>query len=149
MKKTLVSIAMAVVMLAVTGVTAFAAEVPAGTGDSVARTRGKAAVYATMTDEDRAELKGQLFAKLTAEEKTALIGKIGGGRGGALGQNTKGGKAKAFSSMTQEEKDELKSKIFANLTDEEKAALIATMGSGRGGALGQNIRRVNKTTVQQ
>lgn len=140
MKKSLVSIAMAVVMLAATSATAFAAEVPDGTSDGVLREHGKTAVYMTMTDAERAELKSQLFENLTDEEKAALIEKIGGGKGGALGQNPMGGKAKAFASMTQEERAELRAQIFANLTDEEKAALIEKIGAGKGGALGQNTK---------
>jgi len=50
------------------------------------------------------------------------------------------GKAAAYMALTDEERAKLKSQLFANLTDEEKAALIEKIGSGKGGALGHNVK---------
>ena len=140
LKRKIASIILAsVIAVGSTGITAFAAEATDVNGETQSRASGnKAAAYRALTDEEKAELKAQIFANLTAEQKAAIIEKMGKGKGRSLGQNHKGGKSAAFASMTDEEKAELKAQIFANLTAEQKAAIIEKMGKGKGRSLGQN-----------
>lgn len=81
LKKRIASILLASVMaVGGTAVTAFAEE-PATADDAFQAGGKKAAAYRQMTDEERAELRAQIFANLTDEQKAAIIEKMGGGKG--------------------------------------------------------------------
>ena len=148
LKKRIASILLASVM-AVGGasVTAFAEE-PVTTDDAFQAAGKKAAAYRQMTDEERAELRAQIFASLTDEQKAAIIEEIGGGKGGAQGTNAQGNKGAAFENLTEEERAELRAQVFASLTDEQKAAIIEKMGGGKGGGSGVNHNRATEDTAQ-
>ena len=116
LKRKLASIILAsIISVGSTGITAFAAKATDLNEQTQSRAYGNTvAAYRVLTDEEKAELKSQLFANLTDEQIAAIIEKIGMGKGGSLGKNFKGGKATAFASMTNEEKAALRVERRAN-----------------------------------